>query len=162
MIKPGTITTIRQHLRLLGHKDHGVTEFRVFKSPMGPMVAYADNEDDAVHLCLMMASQTSGIYISVQPRPLFLFDAAPNQWKSAFSRPGRNCACDKDIEYITALFFDVDVMSKRRRQHPDRDSENFPDYEDELVHDMGGSLYVLDTLFDQIKNKLENNHHEDS
>ena len=87
------------------------------------MVAYADNEDDAVHLCLMMASQTSGIYISVQPRPLFLFDAAPNQWKSAFSRPGRNCACDKDIEYITALFFDVDVMSKRRRQHPASDEE---------------------------------------
>jgi ppGpp synthetase/RelA/SpoT-type nucleotidyltranferase len=54
------------------------------------------------------------------------------------------------------------LIYERRRQQPDRDSENFPEYEDELVHDMGGSLSVLDTLFNQIKHKLENNHHEDS
>jgi len=54
------------------------------------------------------------------------------------------------------------LIYERRRQQPDRDSENFPEYEDELVHDMGGSLNVLDTLFDQIKHKLENYHHEDS
>jgi ppGpp synthetase/RelA/SpoT-type nucleotidyltranferase len=54
------------------------------------------------------------------------------------------------------------LIYERRRQQPDRDSENFPEYEDELVHDMGGSLYVLDTLFNQIKHKLENKHHEDS
>ena len=57
---------------------------------------------------------------------------------------------------------DHSLIYERRRQQPDRDSENFPEYEDELVHDMGGSLSVLDTLFDQIKHKLENNHHEDS
>ena len=50
------------------------------------------------------------------------------------------------------------LIYERRRQQPDRDSENFPEYEDELVHDMGGSLYVLDTLFNQIKHKLEKNH----
>jgi hypothetical protein len=54
------------------------------------------------------------------------------------------------------------LIYERRRQQPDRDSENFPEYEDELVRDMGGSLNVLDTLFDKIKLKLENNHHEDS
>lgn len=54
------------------------------------------------------------------------------------------------------------LIYERRRQQPDSDSENFPEYEDELVHDMGGSLNVLDTLFDQIKHKLENYHHEDS
>lgn len=53
------------------------------------------------------------------------------------------------------------LIYERRRQQPERDSENFPGYEDELVHDMGGSLNVLDTLFNQIKHKLENNHHED-
>jgi len=54
------------------------------------------------------------------------------------------------------------LIYERRRQQPDRDSKNFPEYEDELVHDMGGSLYVLDTLFDQIKDKLEKYHHENS
>ncbi len=54
------------------------------------------------------------------------------------------------------------LIYERRRLQPDRDSENFPEYEDELVHDMGGSLSMLDTLFNQIKHKLENNHHEDS
>ena len=54
--------TIRQHLRLLGHQGHGVTEFRVFKSPKGPMVAYADNRNDGIHLCLAMADKASGIY----------------------------------------------------------------------------------------------------
>lgn len=54
------------------------------------------------------------------------------------------------------------LIYKLRRQQPDRDTENFPEYEDELVHDMGGSLYVLDFLFDQIKDKLEKKHHEDS
>ena len=54
------------------------------------------------------------------------------------------------------------LIYERRRQQPGRDSENFPEYEDELVHDMGGSLNVLDTLFNQIKQKLESKNHEDS
>ena len=54
------------------------------------------------------------------------------------------------------------LIYERRRQQPDRDSENFPEYEDELVHDMGGSLNVLDTLFNEIKRKMEDYHHEDS
>ena len=109
---------IRQHLRLLGHEGHGVIEFRVFKSPHGPMVAYADNEDDAVRLCLLMADMASGIYVGAQPRPLFLFDGAPNQWKPALSGNRHNCARDKDIENITTAFFDIDVQSKEHGQHP--------------------------------------------
>ena len=54
------------------------------------------------------------------------------------------------------------LIYERRRLRPEKDDENFPDYEDELVHDMGGSLHVLDTLFNQIKDTLENDHHEDS
>lgn len=54
------------------------------------------------------------------------------------------------------------LIYEQRRQQPDRDSENFPEYEDELVHDMGGSLNVLDTLFNEIKRKMEDYHHEDS
>ena len=52
------------------------------------------------------------------------------------------------------------LIYERRRMNPDNDNENFPEFEDELVHDMGGSLYVLDTLFNEIKLKLEKSSHE--
>ena len=114
--------TIMMHLRLLGHKNYGVTELRVF-DPI-PMVAYVDNEDDAVRLVFEMEGKTSGIYIGVQPRPLYLFDFAPNCWRSATSSSVRNCACDGDIEYTKAGFWDIDVVSEERSKgHPASDEE---------------------------------------
>jgi hypothetical protein len=108
---------IRAHWRLLGHCDLGVTELRVFDPK--PMVAYADGEDAVVGLCLDMEGQASGIYIGVQPRPAHLFDLAPNRWVPARGGPEGNCARDHDIEYITAVFFDIDVVSEERaRGHP--------------------------------------------
>jgi len=101
--------SIRYHVLLLGHEDHGVTELRVFEPK--PLVAYADSVEVVVRLCREMDGKTSGIYIGVQPRPLDLFDKAPNCWKPAVSNPQTNCACDRDIEFITACFFDIDVVS---------------------------------------------------
>jgi hypothetical protein len=110
------------HLQLLGHNNYGVTELRVFE-PI-PMVAYADSEDDAVRLALEMEGKTTGIYVGVQPRPVHLFDLAPNCWKPATSSPVRNCACDNDIEYITTCFWDIDVVSEERTKgHPASDDE---------------------------------------
>jgi len=106
----------------LGHKDMGVTELRTF-DPV-PMVTYADNENDFVRLCLEMEGKTSGIYVGVQPRPLWLFDKAPNCWRPARSGPDRNCSFDKDIEYITTVFWDIDVISvERTKGHPASDEE---------------------------------------
>lgn len=108
---------IRMHLRLLGHEGQGVTEFRTFDP--APMVAYVDNEDDAVRLALEMEGKTSGIYVGVQPRPAHLFDFAPNCWRNARAKPDSNCARDEDIEYITTCFWDIDVVSEGRRAgHP--------------------------------------------
>ena len=113
---------IRMHLRILGHKGFGVTELRVFDSM--PLVAYVDNEDDAVRLCLQMDGKTSGIYIGVQPRSIHLFDLAPNKWVPAKSKPETNCATDNDIEYITTCFWDLDVVSEERSKgHPASDEE---------------------------------------
>jgi hypothetical protein len=113
---------IVMHLQLLGHNNYGVTELRIFE-PI-PMVAYADNEDDAVRLVFEMEGRTSGIYVGVQPRPVHLFDLAPNCWKPATSSPVRNCACDSDIEYITTGFWDIDVVSeKRTKGQPASDEE---------------------------------------
>lgn len=98
--------TIKLHRKLLGHNGCGVTELRIFKPK--PMVAYTDNDDSTVKLVLEINSP--GIYIGVQPRPLWLFDKAPNCWKPAYS----NCACDRDIEFITAVFFDIDVIRDKR------------------------------------------------
>jgi len=103
---------IRMHLQLLGHEGLGVTELRIF-DPI-PLVAYVDNEDDAVCLCLEMDGKTSGIYVGVQPRPLESFDKAPNCWRPASGTEG-NCARDRDIEYITTCFWDIDVVSKDRQ-----------------------------------------------
>ena len=112
---------IRKHLQLLGHEGLGVTELRVF-DPV-PLVAYVDNEDDAVRLALEMEGKTSGIYVGVQPRPLELFDKAPNCWRPATSSP-HNCACDDDIEYIKTCFWDIDVVSEERsKRHPASDEE---------------------------------------
>lgn len=104
---------IRFHRKLLGHKGCGVTELRIFKPK--PMVAYTDNEEAAVKLALEI--NAPGIYIGVQPRPLWLFDKAPNCWKPAHS----NCACDKDIEFITAVFFDIDAL--RDKKYPASNNE---------------------------------------
>lgn len=103
---------ICQHVQLLGHSAYGVTEVRTFEPR--PLVAYADNDDDIVRLAVELDGKVPGIYIGVQPRPLDLFDNAPNCWMPAVSSPQTNWACDRDIEYITACFFDIDVASKER------------------------------------------------
>ena len=109
---------IRAHLNVLGHTGLGVTELRVFDPK--PQVAYVDHPDHAVHLCRQLAGTTSGLYVGVQPRPLYLFEKAANQWMPAKGR----CAKDKDIEFITACFWDIDVLSEARRQgHPASEAE---------------------------------------
>ena len=113
---------IRVHLQLLGHRGKGITELRIFDPK--PRVAYVDNEDDAVRLCRQIGEKCSGIYIGVQPRPAHLSDLAPNCWRPAQSAPHSNCARDSDIEYITAVFFDVDTVSEERRLgHPASEEE---------------------------------------
>ena len=66
---------VRMHINLLGHKDLGVTELRVF-DPVA-QVAYADDTDNVVQLAMQMDGKTTGIYVGVQPRPLRLYDFAP-------------------------------------------------------------------------------------
>lgn len=80
------------------------------------MVAYAESKEDVIRLSSQMDGQVPGIYVGVQPRPLTLFDKAPNCWKPALSTPEPNCACDNDIEFITACFFDIDVVSTGRKK----------------------------------------------
>lgn len=104
---------IRSHLALLGHEGLGVTELRVFGG--GPArVAYADNPDDVVRLCRQVDGKVLGVYVGVQPRPAHLFDLAPNRWVPARGGQDGNCARDADIEYLTAVFFDIDVVSPQR------------------------------------------------
>jgi hypothetical protein len=103
---------ICQHVQVLGHSDYGVAELRTFEPR--PMVAYADSEDGIVELAMTLDGKVAGLYIGVQPRPLDLFDKAPNCWHPAVSNPKTNCGCDRDIEFITACFFDIDVVSTER------------------------------------------------
>ena len=113
---------IRAHYQILGHKGFGVTELRIFDPR--PMVAYVDNVADGIRLVLDKDGHTSGIYVGVQPRNVDLFELAPNCWKPATGYPNSNCASDSDIEYITAVFFDIDVVSlKRRKGYPASDEE---------------------------------------
>lgn len=101
-----------QHIQLLGHSQYGVTELRTFEPR--PMVAYAEYENDIVRLATELDGKVPGIYVGVQPRPLDFFEKAPNCWKLAVSSPQTNCGCDRDIEFITAGFFDIDVVSTER------------------------------------------------
>jgi len=113
---------IRQHIQFLDHEGYGVTELRIFDPK--PMVAYVDNIADGIRLALEKDGQTSGVYIGVQPRNTDLFEKAPNCWTPAIGYPNSNCASDKDIEYITAIFFDIDVVSLMRKEgYPASDEE---------------------------------------
>lgn len=113
---------MRMHFALLGHDTLGVTELRVFDP--SPQVAYADSADVVVRLCREIDGRTSGIYVGVQPRPAHLFDLAPNRWRAARGGRDGNCACDSDVEYVTAIFFDIDVVSPERASgHPALDEE---------------------------------------
>jgi len=117
-----TDQVIANHWRMLGHEGLGITELRIF-DPI-PMVAYVDNEDDFVRLCLEMDGKTSGIYVGVQPRPTRFFDLAPNRWVRARAGKSGNCTRDIDIEYVKILFFDIDVVStKRAKGHPASEEE---------------------------------------
>lgn len=113
---------VAAHWQILGHKEFGVTEMRTF-DPI-PMTAYAENMDIFISLCLEMDEKTTGIYAGVQPRPAHLFDLAPNCWTPAKSGTNGNCACDNDIEFITSVFFDIDVVSdERAKGHPASEEE---------------------------------------
>jgi len=106
-------SSVLHHVKILGHDGFGVTELRIFDPQ--PMVTYIDNIADGIRLASGKDGQTSGIYVGVQPRNIDLFDYAPNCWKPAVGNPQSNCASDRDIEYITAVFFDVDVVSPHRK-----------------------------------------------
>jgi hypothetical protein len=99
------------------------------------MVAYADNDDDIVRLAMELDGKVPGIYVSVQPRPLDLFEKAPNCWKSAFSNPKTNCGCDRDIEFITACLFDIDVVSTER-------TRGYPASEEELQQSLRAAILL--------------------
>jgi len=103
---------VRKHLALLGHDKLGVTELRVF-DPL-PQVAYADSADAVVRLCREMDGRTSGVYVGVQPRPAHLFDLAPNRWTPARGGRDGNCARETDVEIVTLVYFDLDVVSPER------------------------------------------------
>ncbi len=106
---------IATHYHLLGHRDLGCTELRIF-TPC-PMVAYTDNADDSVRLCQAWDGRTTGIYVGVNPRPVDpFFEWAPNRWVGAHSYPTSNCAADKDIEWLSTVFIDIDAISPIRRQ----------------------------------------------
>lgn len=105
-------TATRMFFEILGHQDFGVTELRVFDPPR---VAYADNVDSFVSLCLAMDDKVSGVYVGAQPRPVHLYDRAPNRWVPARGGPNGNCARDADIEYVVVLVWDIDVVSPERQ-----------------------------------------------
>ncbi|MCX5645301.1 MAG: hypothetical protein NTZ17_11580 [Phycisphaerae bacterium] len=80
--------------------------------------------DSFVRLCLEMDGKVSGVYAGVQPRVPTLYDLAPNRWVPARGGPEGNCARDDDIEWISALFFDIDVSSPQRQKgHPASEEE---------------------------------------
>ena len=114
--------SIQKHLQLLGHNGCGVTELRIFKPQ--PLIAYAESKEDVVRLASKMDGRVPGVYVGVQPRPPEFFDKSPNCWKPALSTPESNCACDRDIEFITTCFFDIDVVSdERAKEYPASDVE---------------------------------------
>ncbi len=109
---------------LLGHEGYGVTELRAF-SGTRRLVAYTASRRGFTRLCLKQDGQKN-IYAGINPRPLDLFDCAPECWVRCASwknlgsvnteaLPMGLCARDVDIEYVTAIFYDIDPTSRDGR-----------------------------------------------
>ena len=114
---------IRAHMALLGHDRLGVTELRAVVDGR-QWVAYTDSVDVVLELCRQMEGEASAVYVGVQPRPAHLHDLAPNCWFPARGGPEGNCARDADVEFVTAMYFDIDVLSPQRQEgHPASDEE---------------------------------------
>ncbi len=116
------------HIRLLGHSGYGVTELRTFDNR--PMVASADSEQSVVRLCEQADGRATGIFVGLQPRPVHLFDRAPNCWMPATLKPEPNCACNRDIEFVTVGYWDLDTVSAQQdRGYPASEAELEGNYE---------------------------------
>ncbi|MCZ6652352.1 MAG: hypothetical protein O7D91_04925 [Planctomycetota bacterium] len=118
----------RQHagwfFHFLDHAEFGITELRALSSNNPPLVAYVDNEHDFVELAMWRNRLGEDVYCGVQPRPLELFDKAPNEWRLARGSSNGNVASSRDIEVISNLAVDIDSNSEERRKgHPASDDE---------------------------------------
>ncbi len=114
---------IRAHMALLGHDRLGVTELRAIVGGYH-WVAYADGVDAVLELCRQMEGRASALYVGVQPRPAHRFDQAPNRWVLARGGANGNSTYGREIEWISAVFFDIDVISPlRQRGHPASEQE---------------------------------------
>lgn len=114
---------IRAHMALLGHDGLGVTELRAVVDGRH-WVAYADSVAAVLELCRQMEGRASAVYVGVQPRPAHRYDQAPNRWVPARGGAGGNSAYDREIAWVSAVFFDIDVVSPLRQQgHPASDEE---------------------------------------
>ena len=85
--------------RILGHAGLGCTELHVL-API-PTVAYADSEQELAHLFQEMEKKGFSVHVKIQPQPIYLFDAAPNQWIMVNEADSGKHTAKQEIEYIT-------------------------------------------------------------
>jgi len=97
---------ICQHVQLLGHSHYGVTELRTFEPR--PMVAYADNENNIVRLAMELYRKVPGVHVGIQPRPLDLFDNAPNCRENGLALSSTIC-CSGNGHYVLAPIIPIQV-----------------------------------------------------
>jgi hypothetical protein len=138
---------VRFHYRLLRHSEYGITEIRTFDGT--PEVAYTDNEEDFVRVVKEKAGRTN-VYVGCNPRPLELWDVAPNRWCPA--KKG-SCASDEQIEYVTTAFFDLDPVRPKGEAATDEEHvlavnevgriQNICGYPDGITASSGNGAYLL-------------------
>lgn len=110
---------LRSTYEWLGHSHcGGVTEIRVIEQGperSKPLIAYVDNAESFVEIC-SSNNDTANVYVGIQPRPLNLFDRAPN--RVAGKTAGGKI---EDIEVVAAQVIDIDP--KRPKNHASTDEE---------------------------------------
>ena len=115
---------IRRHFQLLGHSGFGCNGVAYIPAPAHGSISGSSRYND---------TNCAGKLQIQHQASLSVFNLARRTYSTkppiAGVLPEKQvrCACDADIEYITCLFFDLDVVSPQHRQ-------GYPASSDELKH----------------------------
>jgi len=93
--------------QLLGHVGLGCTELHVL-API-PMVAYADSGQEFARLCQKMEQKGFSVHVKMQPQPIYLFDAVPNQWTQVNEDTSGKHVTPQETEYITVSHVQISI-----------------------------------------------------
>lgn len=135
----GDLDLIIETYQWLNHEPYGCTEVRVIGARGNIQIAFVDNQNDFLSICLKN-NETTNVYVGIQPRPSSLLERSHNK----LSR----CQGGKvdDVETVTATVIDIDPHRPKDTASTDAELEVAKDAGQKLVQHLVGLGYQAPTL----------------